>query len=342
LPDGRLANRDEDTNQDGKVDRWIVYDGNSSASRVEVDRNYDGTRDGFYQYQAGVLIYEDESLYNHISVRQWGSERHLKLNDGVGIHSVYHPDSLLSLGIWDYFLLAPLFNPAPVLPGQPENVLLIGLAAGTTSELISEIYGPIPITGVELDPQIIDVGQEYFGMTQPNLTPVAADGRRWLARQEGETQWDYIAIDAYRPPYIPFHLTTIEFFQLVRRHLSENGVLAINVGRTASNYALVDALAATLLTLFPSVYVIDEPAPPNALANSLVVATAEPTDLTNLAENVGALPADLPTEFLGFARAAVIHARVAEPDPETPIFTDDRAPVERVVHQIILDFLTHP
>ena len=44
------------------------------------------------------ILYEDETLYNYIVVRAWGSERHLKLNEGVGIHSVFHPDSLLSQG----------------------------------------------------------------------------------------------------------------------------------------------------------------------------------------------------------------------------------------------------
>ncbi len=88
-----------------------------------------------------------------------------------------------------------------------------------------------------------------------------------------------IAIDAYRPPYIPFHLTTVEFFQLVREHLSEDGVVAINVGRTDTNFALVDALTATLSTVFPTVYVIDEPGPPATLANSLVVATMQPMTL---------------------------------------------------------------
>ncbi|MEZ4614898.1 MAG: fused MFS/spermidine synthase [Caldilineaceae bacterium] len=101
----------------------------------------------------------------------------------------------------------------------PQNLLIIGLAAGTVSELYTDIYGPLPITGIELDPQIIEVGQAYFDMMQPNLTAVAADGRRWLADQPDAARWDVIAIDAYRPPYIPFHLTTIEFFTLVRDHL---------------------------------------------------------------------------------------------------------------------------
>ena len=183
------------------------------------------------QPETGEVIFEDESLYNTIVVRQWGSERHLKLNEGIGLHSVYHPDMLLSQGIWDYFLLAPLFTPSGV-PTTDDRLLLIGLAAGTVSELYTNIYGPLPITGVELDPEIIQVGQTYFNMNQPNLTPVAADGRRWLADRPADDTWRIIAVDAYRPPYIPFHLTTVEFFRLVAAHLTPDGVLAINVGRT--------------------------------------------------------------------------------------------------------------
>lgn len=298
---------------------------------------------------AGTILYEDESLYNYIAVRQWGSEHHLKLNDGIGIHSVYHPESVLSLGIWDYFLLAPLFTACGVQNAAcgvgvssdpiPENLLIIGLAAGTVSELYTTIYGTLPITGIELDPQIIDIGQQYFGMNQPNLRAIAADGRHWLAQQPLTSQWDIIAIDAYRPPYIPFHLTTVEFFALVQRHLSAEGVVAINVGRTATNYGLVDALAATLAQVFPTVYAIDEPGPPDTLGNTLLVATVQPTALSTFVAQVGQLSNNLPAEFLDFARQAVPQTRVVTPKMSALIFTDDHAPVEQVVHRIIWEFM---
>jgi predicted membrane-bound spermidine synthase len=291
--------------------------------------------------EAGEVIYADESLYNTIVVRQWGPERHLKLNEGIGLHSVSHPQMVLSQGIWDYFLLAPLFRTGDVLPGPKDSLLLIGLAAGTVSELYTNIYGPIPITGVELDPQIIEVGQTYFGMAQPNLTPVAADGRRWLAQQPDDATWSLIAVDAYRPPYIPFHLTTMEFFQLTHDHLTANGVLAINVGRTPTNFALVDALATTAQQVYPAVFLLDEPGPPGTLANTLLIATKSPSTLEEtLLTNVAALPETLPVEFRDFALQATQVARPATPPPTTPIFTDDHAPVERIVHSIILDFLT--
>lgn len=310
-------------------------------------------RSGWDDGTAGAILYEDESLYNYIAVRQWGSERHLKLNDGVGIHSVYHPDSVLSLGIWDYFLLAPFFRgcataaAAPTAACEPQtkpqatptNLLIIGLAAGTVSELYTKLYGALPITGIELDPEIIEVGQRYFGMNQPNLTPIAADGRRWLAQQPTTAHWDVIAIDAYRPPYIPFHLTTVEFFDLVRAHLSANGVVAINVGRTATNYQLVDALAATLAQRFPAVYAIDEPGPPDTLSNTLLVATVQPVPVATIRQHMAGRPPTWPPEVQAFIGTAADQIRQLTPGPDALVFTDDHAPVEQVVHRIIWDFM---
>ncbi|MFN2203139.1 MAG: spermidine synthase [Caldilineaceae bacterium] len=324
--------------------RWAPLAGVIVVAAIAVFTHPGGAMRAGWDDSAGEIIYEDESLYNYIVVRQWGSERHLKLNEGMGLHSVYHPDMLLSQGIWDYFLLAPLFNApgsgsVPPAPGS-YDMLLVGLAAGTVSELFTDVYGPVEITGVELDPEIIEVGQKYFGMTQSNLTAIAADGRAWLAGQPKDTKFDLIAVDAYRPPYIPFHLTTIEFFELVREHLDGTGVLAINIGRTAHNFSLVDALAETVAQVFPSVYVIDEPAPPDTIANSLLVATVQPTSLANLAENIAALGDQTPMPFREFAAQAEDRARVASPPSATPILTDDHAPIEWLVHRIILDYLT--
>lgn len=292
-------------------------------------------RAGWDDGRRGPIIFEDESRFNYIAVRQWGSERHLKLNDGIGIHSVYHPDAVLSDGIWDYFLLVPLFRTEPT----PDSLLVIGAAAGTVSGLYADIYGPgVALTGVELDPEILEVGHEFFDMDRPSLTTIAADGRHFLTQQPADARWDVIAVDAYRPPYIPFHLTTAEFFALVRDHLRDDGVLAINVGRTATNYALVDAMAATVQTVFPTVFLIDEPGPVTTLGNTLLVATKQPTTLETLTRNVDAMPASLPHEFRDFAHSAIADTRAASP-VDLPPFTDDHAPVERIVHRIIFDFL---
>jgi spermidine synthase len=277
------------------------------------------------------LLYEKESRFNYIQVVDAGVERQLRLNEGEGIHSVYRASGGLADGIWDYFLIAPAFNPAPYAPGQVKRVCIVGLAAGTMVHLFTEAYGPVAIEGAELDPEIITVGQRWFDMNQPNLHAVAADGRRFL--QGGSDRCDVIAVDAYRPPYIPFHLTTVEFFTLARERLAEDGVVAVNVGRTHTDYSLVDAIAATMRQVYPSVFIVDEPDEGSALGNSLVIATRKPSSLDDVHANLPRFGQPLLAEV---ARRAVPHARTPNPAGAAPIFTDDRAPVEQVVHKLVL------
>ncbi len=279
-----------------------------------------------------ATIYEQESAYNYIQVVENGPEVVLKLNEGAGVHSVYRPDMTLADGIWDYFLLAPFFNPGPVTPDDVDSLLVIGLAAGTVPKLYTAAYGPIEIDGVELDPAIIATGQQHFAMTEPNLNAVAQDGRYYL--NHGAGNYDVIAIDAYRPPYIPFHLTTVEFFTEVRDHLNPDGVVAINVARTASDYSLIDALASTLTAVFPSVFIIDEPHTGYDLGNSLVVASMQPTTLDDFLANTSDLPEPILAEI---ARRAGSNVRVASGDG--PILTDDKAPIEQIIHGIVLRYL---
>jgi predicted membrane-bound spermidine synthase len=280
------------------------------------------------------LVFEAETPYNYVQIVHQDGEMRLLFNEGQGLQSVYSPGMTLSEGIWDYFLIVPFFNPPPYPAGRVDSLCLIGLAGGTIARLYTQAFGPIPIDGVELDPLVIEAGRRYFVMTQPNVRTVAQDGRFFLQRTDH--RYDVIAVDAYRPPYIPFHLATVEFFQLARAHLTDEGVIAVNVGRTHDDYRLVDALAATLAQVFPSVYLIDEPDPGYGLGNSLVVGTVQTTRLENLRANATTLTHPLLIEMM---RRVLPRARIARPLPGTPIFTDDRAPIEQVVHGIILRYL---
>lgn len=275
-------------------------------------------------------IYETESAYNYIQViEDDGGCRSLLLNEGQGIHSVYCPDQLRTLGPWDYFLIAPYFNPPPYTPDQVESVALIGLAAGTMARQYTAVYGPLPIDGVEIDPKIVRVGREYFEMNQPNLNVIISDGRYALAHSD--RRYTVIGIDAYRLPYIPPHLATVEFFQQVRDHLVADGVLAINVGRAGEDYRLVEAMLATLLQVFPSAHVISVP----YSFNTVVVATAQPTEAGNLRLNLPNLEGD---EFL-HPTAVTAVANLRPTEPSTVIFTDDRAAIEWMTNALVFDYV---
>jgi predicted membrane-bound spermidine synthase len=278
----------------------------------------------------GEVIYETESAYNYIQVVEKSNGcRHLLLNEGGGIHSIDCPDQLQTPGPWDYFLVAPYFNPPPYPPERVDRVALIGLAAGTMAEQYTEVYGPLPIDGVEIDPEIIRVGQKYFGMNQPNLNPIAADGRAYLA--QANHRYSVIGVDAYRLPYIPPHLTTVEFFQEAREHLTSDGVLVINVGRAADDYRLVRAMVATLSEVFPSTHVIDVP----YSFNTIVVATVQPSGVENLTANLPLLRDD---PFLHPTALRAIE-NLHPIEPSDVVFTDDRASIELMTNALLFDYL---
>jgi len=176
------------------------------------------------------------------------------------------------------------------------------------------------------------VGRDYFAMTQPNLTAYSADGRAFLAQTT--RHYDVVAVDAYRLPYIPWHLTTVEFFAEVRAHLTDVGVVAINVGHTPGagdgDWRLVEAMVATMRQVYPSVYVIDIP----GSFNAIVVATAQPTTVRNLADN---FPLLADARLRTVAERALANLR--EVAPTDLVFTDDRAPVEQLTHDLALRYI---
>jgi spermidine synthase len=273
---------------------------------------------------AGTL-YQDESSYNYIQVVERNQTRYLLLNDGQGVHSIYTPGTIQTNGTWDYFTIAPYFN-AP--PTSVQRVALVGLAGGTLARSFTELYGPIPIDGLEIDPKIVAVGRAYFGMTQPNLNVLIGDGRAAFYRLP--YAYSIIGLDAFRVPYIPWHLTTREYLQELRNHLTSDGVLVANVGRTRTDYSMVDAMARTASTVFASVHVIDVA----GSLNSIVYATMQPTTLENLRANLAVMRHPLLTTT---AQLALQHARPL--NPEAVVFTDDNAPVERLTNGLMLNFL---
>src|SRR6266496_4129150 len=276
----------------------------------------------------GVLVTERESPYNYIQVVRVGNETQLVLNEGLGIHSVYNPNSVLTQGPWDYFLIAPFFNKAPFTQSQVRRVGVIGLGAGTIPREFSAIYGPIPIDGVEIDGTIVKLAQQYFHMNEPNLHVIVEDGRYYL--RTAKVLYDEIGIDAYQQPYVPFQLTTSEFFQEVRSHLTPTGVAVINAGRTCCDFRLVEALAQTMRSVFPNVYIIDT----QRFENSLVIGTNAPTSLSNFYSNTAGLSNP---SLKSIADASIAYGHIREEKTTSVYFTDDRAPVEQLIDQIIFD-----
>jgi spermidine synthase len=279
------------------------------------------------------MIYETESSYNYIQVLEQDGFRLLRLNEGQGVHSIYHPEQLIYEGPWEQVLAAPFFNPAPYDPARLQRMAIVGLAAGTTARQATEVFGPIQIDGYEIDPEIVDAARAYFDMNMDNLNVFVEDGRWGLAHSPH--RYDVISVDAYRPPYIPWHMTTQEFFQIVRDRLTDDGVMVINVGRSPEDRRLINTLSSTIRTVFPSIHVVDIP---NTF-NTIIYATVQPTSSDNIRDNLIHLyhQGDLHPLLLYAMGTA---ANNLQPEPgQDQVFTDDHAPVEWITNTMVLRFL---
>jgi spermidine synthase len=282
--------------------------------------------------QFGRLLYEKESAYHYIQVVQDGTKTELILNEGQAIHSIYDSQSLITRGPWDYFVIADSFQHAQASEPLPRDVAILGLAGGTAAREYTAAFGTqVNITGVEIDPEILNVARRYFHLDEANVHPVVADARYWLDTQAGK--YDVIALDAYRQPYIPFHLTTREFFNEVRSHLKPGGVAVVNAGRTAKDFRLVEAIASTMAAVYSNVFLVDVP----GFANTLVYGTTEPTTLADVEHNLGIISEPLAQTI---AASAEVEGNLRVSTYQGQVFTDDLAPVERLIDQIIFSYAT--
>lgn len=268
------------------------------------------------------VIYETESPYNFIQVIDEDQLRLLTVNEGQAYQSVYFPNTVLLGGYWDLFLVTPFLTEQT----PPRSLLVVGLAAGTVSKQFAQVFPNIEMDGIEIDPEIVRVGRELFAMNEPNLSVLTDDGR--AALRKTDRRYDVIVVDAYRQPYIPFHLATKEYYQELRAHLSERGVVAINAARTPNDARLVNALASTLKQVFPTVLLLDYPNDTNTIILAAQTDIALPDYQARLAH--------IQTEPLNqVARIAQANARVF--DGDGMVLTDDKSAVENLIHAIIFD-----
>src|SRR5437879_8613880 len=229
-------------------------------------------------------------------------------------------------------VVANSFRPAQASEVKPNDIAILGLAGGTAARQYTAAFGSgVQITGVEIDPDILDVAHRYFHLDEPNVHPVVADARYWLDTEA--KQYDVVVMDAYRQPYIPFHLTTREFFSDVRDHLRPGGVAVVNAGRTATDYRLVDAIASTMAAVYPSVFLVDVP----AFSNTLVYGSTVPITIADVEHNLGLVNEPVARDV---ARSVVNDGRLRVSPYHNQVFTDDLAPVERLIDEIIFNYAT--
>jgi len=271
----------------------------------------------------GTVLFETDSEHQYIRViEQPDGDRALELNEGQATHSMLRPGSFLTGDVWDGYLVVPF----TVLSEPPARMAILGNAAGTTARAYGHYFPETQVDGVEIDPELEEVGREYFDMgSNENLTVHNEDARPWLRRSEGG--YDVIMVDAYRQPYIPFYLATREFFELASERLAPGGVVIVNAGHPEGNDDLEKVLSATMAETFSSV--LRDPIEPT---NTLLIGAMAPASSANLQRAAE----EFPPELRAVAQLEV--TRIAQRLPGGAVYTDDKAPVEWLIDRSILGY----
>ena len=268
------------------------------------------------------VLYETETPYQYVRVVQRpDGERWLELNEGHAIHSLYRPHSYLSGGYWD----DPLVLPFATRAVPPRRICILGDAAGTMARAFGHFFPSTRIDAVELDGALTEAGRRFFDLHAPHLKTITADARVFI-RQPGP-RYDVIIVDAYRQPYIPFYLTTREFFAEVRSRLTPGGVVLVNAGHPPGATGLEKVLAATMRSDFP--YVRRDPA--DSFNTWLVGSAGAPKSGRILRAEQR-----LPTPLSPLASRVV--NRIGPALDGGSVYTDNRAPVEWLIDQSLLDY----
>lgn len=271
---------------------------------------------------SGRVIWEQETPYQYARVvEDPDGERRLELNEGLAVHSVYKPGAWLTGNYWDEFLVLPLAARAT----PPRSVAILGNAAGTTARAYGHYFPETRVDGVEIDGALNDVARELFDLRGPRLQLHTEDGRSFL--RGSERRWDAIFVDAYRQPYVPFHLATREFFALVRERLAPGGVVLVNVGHPERSDALERTLSTTMGDVFAHVG-----RDPSQDVNTVLLASDQPISATAMGARARS---ELPAELRPVASATA--GRLAPALTGGTVYTDDRAPVEWLIDASIVE-----
>ncbi|MDE7342223.1 MAG: fused MFS/spermidine synthase [Lachnospiraceae bacterium] len=286
---------------------------------------------GSFAFWESNLIYEGESIYNYLQVKETSDSVILSTNVLFGVQSIMKKDGGATGMYYDYAMAAP------VMAGRTDgDMLILGMGTGTYAKQCQYYYGATSIEGVEIDQKITNLAGAYFELPD-SIKVTTYDGRSYLAAIP-ET-YDVIMVDAYQDITIPFQMSSVEFFTLVREHLNENGVMVVNMnmyadtesgGKDASEGNINEYLSDTIASVFDYVYTVDVA----GTTNRELFATQNPAALEVFETGRSTIEDPALQEMLRRVSDGIMPYEKGD-----YLLTDDKAPVELLGMRVIDDLI---
>ena len=210
------------------------------------------------------------------------------------------------------------------------NILILGNGTGTYATQCTRYFDNVEIAAVEIDQKITDLAVEYFELPE-ELDVATYDGRAYL--NAINEKYDVIMVDAYQDITIPFQMSSVEFFELVKEHLTDDGVMVVNMNMRGSDEGNINQyLADTISNVFSNVYTADV----SGSTNRELFASNNDSMLEVFGTN---LDSENNAEIRTMMKR--VSFELTEYVPGDYLMTDDKAPVEllgmKMIDELIQD-----
>ena len=256
------------------------------------------------------LLYEGESIYNYLQVKENPRQIIFSTNVLFGVQSIKVKGGGLTGMYYDYALAAPILT-------DGKKILILGMGTGTFAEQCRKYFPNAQVTGVEIDEKITALARKYFSLPE-SVEVVTYDGRAFL--QADKNFYDVILVDAFQDISPPFQMSSLEFFSLVKNHLNAGGVMVVNMNMRSSGAGNINEyLTDTIGKIFPAMKIVDAA----NVTNRVLFAAGDEKIFE---------PLRIRAEKISDEKLSALMIRTAD-EWKTPtrgenILTDDRAPVE--------------
>jgi spermidine synthase len=265
-------------------------------------------------------LYEGDSIYHHITIRQDGMERCMIFGRQRDLRQTCLNLEMPDASLFEYtsmMFAGFLFRP------EAKTVCLIGLGGGYIPTVFRMHLPQVKLQTIEVDPLVEKLAKQYFGFSIPAGQSLAIDDGRQFLKKSRE-RYDQIWLDAFNSDYVPAHMTTKEFLMLTRSRLTEGGIVIQNV---FCDNKLFDAQIATFRSVFAKVFVFEGQKSGSCVIVASDRPASDPAGLRKLAERMGGRIGRIDL------MAETVKCKVPPAVKKAPVLTDDYNPANLLLMQ---------
>ena len=274
-------------------------------------------------------IHQEDSPYQQVRIRDDQFFRYLIL-DRTFHATMWKADPVALFLPYSQLIVSSL-----ALVPEPKRGLILGHGGGSIAKWLARYRPDLELDVVEFDPTVVRMAEEFFDYDPPGNHHISVkDGRAFL--NGTDHTYDVMWIDAFARDMIPFHLTTVEFFSLVRKHLNPDGVLAVNLASSGreGDLARAAAVVQTMTRAFPvlQTFAVEGPWKTNmSQARNLIFFGGRPIETGSPDELVTKISTMATNRQLPIEAIALLSTRRTEPWPAGFELTDDFAPYDLLI-----------